>query len=134
MSRVLETAAPDEVVERVVDELFDFFLAHRGRVALNARAVLGDGRSGRIALADRSWVRFIRETMEEHGLGGRGLDPGLLLVTVEGVLHNHVLASHHYRRLFGRDASDPRIAARVKKHLQQVILALLGQAGHAPGR
>lgn len=134
VSRVLETAAPDEVVERVVDELFDFFLAHRARVALNARAALGDGSSNRIAIGDRSWVRFMRETMAEHRLGGPGLDPGLLLVTVEGVLHNHVLASHHHRQLFGRDVDDPRVAARVKKHLKQVILALLEHAGSEPGR
>jgi AcrR family transcriptional regulator len=126
LARVLETAPPGEIVERVVDELFDFFLTHRGRVALNARAVLGEGLPRRLALADRGWVRFMGSAMAEHRLGGAGFDPGLLLVTVEGVLHNHVLASRHYRHLFGRDVTDPRVAARVKKHLQRVILALLG--------
>lgn len=123
--------APRQIVERVVDALFDFFLANRGRVALNARAALGEGLPRRLALGDQSWVRFMGSSMTTHRLGRDGLDLGLLLITVEGILHNHVLAAPHYRHLFGRDVTDPRVAARVKRHLQQVILALLGAEGRA---
>jgi AcrR family transcriptional regulator len=129
MSRVLADGGdPRQIVERVVDALFDFFLANRGRVALNARAALGEGLPRRLVLGDQSWVRFMGSSMTKHRLGRGGLDLGLLLITVEGVLHNHVLAAPHYRHLFGRDVTDPRVAARVKRHLQQVILALLGGA------
>ena len=37
------SAKSPAAVERVVDALFDYFLANRARVALNARAVLGEG-------------------------------------------------------------------------------------------
>jgi hypothetical protein len=114
------------VVERVVKELFDFFLANRNRVALNARAALGEGLSRRVRQADRSWVRFMTSTMKAPRVGGARLDPGLLLITIEGILHNHTLASHHYRHLFGRDVTAPTVAARTKEHLARVIIALVG--------
>ena len=112
-----------------MDRLFDFFLANRARVALNARAVLGEGVPRRLVLSDRNWVRFVNANMETHQLSASGLDTGLLLITAEGILHNHVLAAPHYRHLYGRDVSDAAIAARVKRHLTQVILRLVG--GHA---
>jgi AcrR family transcriptional regulator len=130
MSRVLERGGePRQIVERVVDALFDLFVANRGRVTLNARAVLGEGLPRRLADGDQGWVRFMSTSMTRHRLGAGGLDPGLLLITVEGILHNHVLGTRHYRHLFGRDLTDPRVAARVKRHLQQVILALLDGDG-----
>ncbi len=115
------------VVERVVDELFDFFLANQARLALNARAVLGEGLPRRLTLGGPSWVRFMNSSMEAHQLGTGGLNVGLLLITVEGILHNHVLANSHYRRLFRRDVTDPQMVAQVKQHLTQVILALIGR-------
>ena len=127
LSRVL--AAPTEsehLVERVVDALFDFFVANRARVALNARAVLGEGVPRRLVLPDSNWVRVVNANMETHQLTASGLDTGLLLITVEGILHNHVLAAPHYRHLYGRDVTDAAVAARVKRHLTQVILRLVG--------
>lgn len=129
VAQVLATAPPDAVVGRVVDALFDFFLANRERVTLNARAALGEGLPHRLALGDRGWVRFITASRTAYDAAGGELDPGLLLISAEGLLHNHVLAAPHYRLLYGRDVTDPRLAARVKRHLQQVISALL-----APGR
>ncbi|MFN8643491.1 MAG: helix-turn-helix domain-containing protein [Candidatus Binatia bacterium] len=122
---VLAAAPADQVIERVVDALFDFFQARRDRVALHARAAFGEGPARRKAQGDRGWVRFITRQGAAHGLGDGGLDPGLLLITVEGVLHNHVLATPHYRMLFGRNVTDPRVAARVKRHLQTVLRALM---------
>jgi len=39
-----------------------------------------------------------------------------------------VLSAAHYRQLFGRDVTDPRIRARAKRHLRDVILALVDGA------
>lgn len=128
VSTVLAEAPPGQAIERIVDALFDFFHAHRARVALHARAALGDGPPRRAAAGDRGWVRFMTRSAATHGLGDGRLDPGLLLITVEGVLHNHVLATPHYRMLFGRDVVDPQLAARVKRHLQAVLRALLDAA------
>lgn len=121
-----ESAESPRLVERVVDTLFDFFLANRTRVALNARAVLGEGVPRRLVLTDQNWVRFIDAHIDTHQLTVSGLDIGLLLITVEGILHNHVLAAPHYRHLCGRDVTDAAVAARVKRHVTQVILRLIG--------
>jgi TetR/AcrR family transcriptional regulator len=116
------------VVGRVVDELFDYFLAHRDAVALRARAVLGEGLPRRGTLGDESWVGFMSTTMRTRHIGAPGIDIRLLLVTVEGILNNHALAVGHYQRLFGRDVTEPELAARTKAHLKRVILAILGNA------
>lgn len=126
-----ESDDPRRAVERVIAALFDYFLAHRDRVALNARAALGEGLPRRLAGGDRGWVRFMNDTMATHRLAAPGLDPSLLLITIEGILHNHVLAVAQYRRLFGCDVSDPQLAARTKRHLARAILSLVGPNARA---
>lgn len=121
----------DRTVARVVATLFDFFVANRPRVAVNARAALGDG-LGRVTLGDRSWMRFMRANMNALQLATGGFDVGLLLISLEGLLHNHVLAAPHYRELYGRDVTDPAVAARVKSHLTRLLLALLANSAIAP--
>ncbi|MBI1813391.1 MAG: TetR/AcrR family transcriptional regulator [Deltaproteobacteria bacterium] len=123
-----ETTEPRPLVQRTIERLFDFFVANRARLSLNARAALGEGLPRQLALSDRSWLRFMRTTLKARHLGTRGLDPGLLLITIEGVLHHHILATTHYRQLFGRDLTNPVVAKAVKDHLTRVILTLLGPA------
>jgi len=127
--RVLaEERSVSALVGRVVDELFDFFLAHRDAIALRARAVLGEGLPRRGTLGDESWVGFMSTTMRTRRIGAPGIDIRLLLVTVEGILNNHALAVGHYQRLFGRDVTEPELAARTKAHLKRVMLSILGTA------
>ncbi len=113
------------VVEAVVDELFEFFLSKRDWVAVSARAALGEGLSKRVSLQEQSWVRFIDSTMRDRRLGALKLDLGLFLITVEGILHHHVLSEAHYRQLYGKDVTDPRLKRKTKQHLETVILALV---------
>ncbi len=112
-------------VENVVETLFEFFLAKRSWVAVTARAALGEGLPRGVMLGDRSWVQFIDTTTRERRFGSLKLDLGLLLITVEGILNNHVLARTHYRQLYGKDVTDPRLKERTKEHLKAVILALV---------
>ncbi len=114
-----------DAIENVVESLFDFFLAHRNWVAISARAALGEGVPKRVVLGDSSWVRFIDRTTRERRFGALKLDLGMLLITVEGILNNHVLARAHYRQLYGKDVTDPRIKARAKEHLKTVMVALV---------
>ncbi len=116
------------LVERVVDELFDFFLSRRDWVALTARAALGEGLPKSIAFEDHGWLRFMDAALRERTVGPHELDVHLLLVTIEGMLHHHVLSAAHYRQLFGSDVTEPHLRARTKSHLRNVILALV-----APG-
>jgi AcrR family transcriptional regulator len=112
-------------VENAVEALFELFLARRNWVALTARAALGEGLPREVMLEDRSWVQFIDRTTRERRFGALKLDLGLLLISVEGILNNHVLARAHYRQLYGRDVTDPRLKTRTKEHLKAVILALV---------
>jgi len=112
-------------VEKVVDELFEFFLSRRDWVVLTSRAALGEGLPKGVALADRSWVQFMDNTIRERRFGSLKLDLGLLLITVEGILNNHVLARAHYRQLYGKDVTDAKLKARTQEHLKTVIVALV---------
>ena len=114
-------------VESVVDTLFDFFLSNTGRnwVAVTARAALGEGLPKGVMLDGRSWLHFIETTTHKRRFGSLKLDLGLLLITVEGILNNHVLARAHYRQLYGKDVTDPQLKARTKEHLNTVIFALV---------
>ena len=112
-------------VEKVVEELFDFFLEKRGWVALSVRATLGEGLAKGVSLKEQSWVQFIDQSLADQKLGPSKHDLGLLLITVEGILHHHILSTAHYKKLFGRDLSDPRIREHTKQHLKSVILALV---------
>lgn len=130
VSAALAGAAPGrDAAEATVEALFELFRRNRRRVLLAYRAALGDGIPPRLALGDRHWLSFMRQGMAIHGLG-RGLDPALLLITIEGILHNHVLATPHYRLMFGRDLGDAALARRVQAHLRAVLGTLLA-GGHS---
>jgi AcrR family transcriptional regulator len=113
------------IVEAIVDDLFEFFLSKRNWVAVSARAALGEGLPRRVALHEQSWIEFIDSTMRDRRLGALKLDLGLLVITVEGILHHHVLSEAHYRQLYGKDVTEPRLKRRTKQHLKTVILALV---------
>jgi hypothetical protein len=68
-------------------------------------------------------------TMRDLGIGAPGIDLRLLLITVEGILNNHALSTSHHRQLFGRDVTDPALAAETKTHLKRMILAILDRGG-----
>jgi len=131
IERVVRALGPHRdfasVVEAVVDDLFDFFLSKRDWVALSSRAALGEGIPP-VDLEGHSWVSFIERALSAQKVGPANLDLRMLLITVEGILANHVLSAAHYRQLFGRDVTDPRIRARAKRHLRDVILALVDGA------
>lgn len=110
----------------VIGEIFDFLLDHREWVALNVRNTLGEGLPARLEHADRSWAGFVASTRRRGWWSRSGADGRLLLVTIEGILHNHVLSGKRYRSLFGRDLGDQALRSRVRAHIQEVVLALLG--------
>jgi len=138
VSEILRRSAPEELAERVVDALFDLFLANRTRVALAARSFLGEGLPKCARLGTRRWMRFVAAALDRHRLELQ-TDPRLVVMTAEGILHHHVLAAADYRQLFGRDVTEPRLRAQTKRHLVQAIRALIGvrastEAAEAGGR
>ncbi len=113
------------VVTALLGELLDFFLEHRDWVTLSVRNTLGEGLPRRVEASDRTWARFIETSLQATGRPP-SVDVRLLLITIEGVLHNHVLSGRRYRALFGKDLTDPLLRQRVKQHLVRSVLALLG--------
>jgi AcrR family transcriptional regulator len=128
-SRLLEAiegqTALADVIDHVVEELFEFLLAKRDWVTLTARASMGEELPEGADLNDQSWLRFIDGALKRQKLGGLKVDLGLLLITVEGMLNNHVLARTHYKALYGVDVTDPRLRRRTVEHLKTVLRAVL---------
>ena len=134
--RLRETRDLALLTELVVGELFDFLLSKRDWLRVNVRAGLGEGLPRGVRLEDRSWASFVEATLRADGATRPAWDARLLLITIDGILNNHVLAAERYRALFGRDVTDPELRASTKEHLKRVMLALLeatlpGRAGRS---
>jgi AcrR family transcriptional regulator len=108
-----------------VDAVLDFLLEKSDWVTLNMRSRLGEGLPAGVASADPVWVRFIDGSLPRRGPARRRLESSLLLITIEGILHQHVTSQHRYRDLLGRDLSDPGLRAAVKAHLAAVLAAIV---------
>jgi AcrR family transcriptional regulator len=128
----------ENAIKVVVDQLFDFMLEKRDWVALTARAATGAGQPGgppgRMRLKQDSWVQFMDDTLRDHKLGGLDLDLGLLMITVEGMLNNHILAQKHYQDLYGKDLDDPELRTRTKEHIKKVLSALVFPKTESSGK
>ncbi len=128
-SRLLEAIAGQtelaDVIDSVVEELFEFLLSKREWVTLTARAIMGEELPEGAKLNDQSWLRFIDAALKAQKLGGLKVDLGLLLISVEGMLNNHILARSHYQALYGKDVTDPKLKRRTVEHLKAVLRAVL---------
>jgi len=114
-----------DVIDCVVEELFEFLLLKREWVTLTARASMGEELPEGVDLNDQSWFRFIDSSLKRLKLGGLKVDVGLLLISVEGMLNNHILARSHYVALYGKDVTDPKLKRRTVEHLKTVLRAVL---------
>ena len=103
-------------------------LSKQAWVRISARAATGERLPEGIDMSEQNWIGFIDQAIQEKRFGALKLDLGLLLITVEGILNNHVLAQSHYQQLYGKTLDDPEIKRMTKKHLEAVILALVNAA------
>lgn len=137
------------VIDAAVEVIFDFFLEKREWVALmsitginriavpteilttQAKAMttshlhtsetLDEG-----TVKPHPWLNFIEKTIEDNQWGTFDFDLRLLLITIEGIAHNHILAQSQYESLFGKDVTDEALSKKTKAHLKKVIHVLLG--------
>jgi len=114
-----------QTITGTIDELLDYLLLRRDWVLLNIRSSLGEGVPRGVANADPAWVRFIDQTLPQMTGAPRAVDSRLLLITVEGILHQHIASQQRYRRLFGRDLTDTGLRTSVKQHLVAVLDAIV---------
>jgi hypothetical protein len=79
------------------------------------------------------WVRFLSDVRPGRGASQRtargDVESSLLLITIEGILHQHVTSQARYGELLGRDLGDPELRRLVKRHLAAVIEAIVARIG-----
>lgn len=114
-----------QMIDTAIEVLFDFLLSRRDWVKLTSRAATEPAAASGY-LQEKSWVGFMESLNNGQKVGHFDLDPRLLLITVEGITHNHVLALEHYRALFGKDVTDAKLKVKTKAHIKTVVRALLG--------
>jgi AcrR family transcriptional regulator len=112
-----------------IGELFDFFLRNRAYVRLGYRTAL-EGRPGTLAddrIAER-WLGLLEGTLGPSQARGevRDVDPVLLMLTIDALVHWHIIADAFYQRMLGKGLDDPELARRVREHVTEVALRTLG--------
>lgn len=106
---------------RAAEALFDFFLRYPHLAKLSVRSAIGD-RLDQGDAGTRKWAGFIEQVLGSEGGGAvRGMDPALLLITLDGVMAYHLLAVQR------RPAPEAeQFAERTRAHLIRVLLRILG--------
>ena len=118
-----------ETAGTAIRELFDFFLRNPAYVRLGYRTAL-EGRPGTLAddrIAER-WLGLLEGTLRPPQVRGevRDIDPVLLMLSIDALVHWHIIADDLYRRMLGKGLDDPELAARVREHVTAVALRTLG--------
>jgi hypothetical protein len=118
-----------ETAATAIREMFDFFLRNRAYVRLGYRTAL-EGRPGTLAderIAER-WLGLLEGTLGPPQVRGevRDVDPVLLMLTIDALVHWHIIADDLYERMLGKGLDDPELAHRVREHVTQVALRTLG--------
>ena len=126
MSRGLDLR---EMAREAVGQLFDFYLTRPAYVQLGYRMHLEGGGTGEgyRRVVDR-WLGLMEGLMKPAEIQGvmKPLDPALFLVTVDGLVHWHLVSNAFYRGFVGTGLDDPDTAARVREHLIQMVLRTAG--------
>jgi hypothetical protein len=116
-----------ELVRLVVERLFDFLREHRDESRLAFESVLGRAGGWRRPSASH-WVDLAEGVVRPAAARGatREIDPALFIISVDAILHWHVVNEEAYRRILGSDLGDDETAARAKRHIAQLILRGIG--------
>ena len=89
-----------------------------------------EGRPGTLAderIAER-WLGLLEGTLGPSQVRGevKDVDPVLLMLTIDALVHWHIIADQLYRRMLGKGLDDPALAHRVREHVTSVALRTLG--------
>jgi AcrR family transcriptional regulator len=117
------------MAREAVGRLFDFFLANPAYVQLGYRAHLeGAGATESFRRVTDRWLGLMEGLMKPAELQGvlKPVDPALFLVTVDALVHWHTASDAFYRGFLGKGLDDPEIARRVRDHLIQMVLRMVG--------
>jgi AcrR family transcriptional regulator len=115
-----------EQVQEILEKIFDFLLLHREEARLSFESRLGHVQ-GWEATA-RQWVGLAEGVLRPAVAKGlmKEIDPTLFIISMDGLLHWHIVNESAYRRAVGNELSDDETARRAKAHILQLTLRGLG--------
>jgi len=110
-----------------IGQLFDFFVANRAYVLLGLQHRVDGGAPFDRRILDR-WLGFMDGLMRPAELRGslKAIDPALLLITIDGLIHWHLANDEYYRAVLGKGLEDPETARRAREHVVQVAMRAVG--------
>ena len=118
-----------ETTRAAVGALFDLFRSNRALLQLGHRTALDGPRPSEAdrRVVDR-WVGLLEGVLAPAEARGeiKDIDPVLFMVTVDALVHWHIVQEGLYRQLLGRGLDDPELAGRVREHVIAVALRTLG--------
>lgn len=118
-----------ETTTTAIGALFDLFLANRAYVQLGCRTTLEPPVPGATdrRIAER-WVGLIEGMLEAARARGevKGVDPVLFMITIDALVHWHILNVELYRQLAASPLDAAEAAERMRDHVIQVALRALG--------
>lgn len=109
----------------MVEELFEYLLSKTEWVTLTARATIGEELPQGADLNGQSWLGFIEGALKSPKMDRLKPDLGILLIFVESMLNNHILARSHYPAFFGKNVTDPKLKKRTAEHSKTILRAVL---------
>jgi AcrR family transcriptional regulator len=112
-----------------IGRLFDFFRANRAYAQLGFRSCLdGEPRFGGDQRISGRWLGFTEGVLKPAQARGllKGVDPALFMVTMDAVVHWHVVNEGVYRSLLGPGLDAAEATRRAREHVIQVGLRTLG--------
>lgn len=129
MEVLSEGRDPKTTVSESIGRLWDFFLKNRAYVQLGYRTCL-EGDTSMVAdhrIAER-WLGMTEGTLRPLEVRGhvKEVDPVFFMMTVDALVHWHIVNEALYQRLLGKGLDDPDVAARARAHVISVALRTLG--------
>jgi AcrR family transcriptional regulator len=118
-----------QATREVVGVVFDFFLERRACLQLGYRSTLDDDHKtvGDLRVSSR-WLGLVEGMLGPAEARGevKDIDPVHFMLTIDALVHWHILNDDVYRRYLGRGLEDPEIAAGTREHVIRVALRTLG--------
>jgi AcrR family transcriptional regulator len=118
-----------DLTRAIVGRTFDYFLENRACLQLWCRAAVEPTPPDQDSRERRAhWLAFIEGTLGPARARGdvKAIDPAHLMVTIDALVHWHVVSEPIYRDLLGRGFEDPDVVAKTRDHVIGVALRTLG--------
>lgn len=117
-----------EAARETVGQLFDYLLTNRSIAQLSYRSSVEGGADVFFQDENSRWLGFAEGFLKPAELRGevKGVDPIAFMVTMDALVHWHIIHDSIYRTVLGRGLDDPELARRTREHVIQVALRTLG--------